>query len=76
MVIFIFLGDLTPAQALDLLCTQNYLMIDIRSEKDKNKAGIPRLPSSAKNKIISVPYVLCSFLVPFLITETERSKKE
>ncbi|KAK4383333.1 Calcium sensing receptor, chloroplastic [Sesamum angolense] len=25
------------------------------SEKDKDKAGIPRLPSSAKNKLISIP---------------------
>ncbi|KAJ4973328.1 hypothetical protein NE237_006502 [Protea cynaroides] len=48
-------GELTPAQTLDLLCTQNHVMIDIRSEKDKNNAGIPRLPSSAKDKIISVP---------------------
>lgn len=48
-------GDLSPAQALDLISSQNYLMIDIRSEKDKNKAGIPRLPSAAKNKMISVP---------------------
>lgn len=30
-------------------------MIDIRSEKDKDKAGIPRLPSSAKNKMIAIP---------------------
>ncbi|CAI9754115.1 unnamed protein product [Fraxinus pennsylvanica] len=48
-------GDLTPAQTLDLMSTKNYLMIDIRSEKDKNKAGVPRLPSSAKNKVISIP---------------------
>lgn len=48
-------GKLTPAQTLDLLCTQNYLLIDIRSEKDKNKAGVPRLPPSAKNKIIPIP---------------------
>ncbi|XP_043699425.1 calcium sensing receptor, chloroplastic [Telopea speciosissima] len=48
-------GELTPAQTLDLLCTQNHFMIDIRSEGDKNKAGIPRLPPSAKNKMISVP---------------------
>lgn len=48
-------GELTPAQALDLLCSRNHIMIDIRSEKDKNKAGIPRLPSSAKNKMIGIP---------------------
>ncbi|KAJ1392314.1 Rhodanese-like domain [Sesbania bispinosa] len=48
-------GDLTPAQTLDLISTQNYILIDIRSEKDKDKAGIPRLPSSAKNKMIPIP---------------------
>ncbi|EPS69131.1 extracellular calcium sensing receptor, partial [Genlisea aurea] len=48
-------GDLSPAQALDLLCTKNYVMIDIRSEKDKDKAGIPRLPSGAISKVVSIP---------------------
>ncbi|XP_004508601.1 calcium sensing receptor, chloroplastic [Cicer arietinum] len=48
-------GNLTPAQTLDVLCTQNYVLIDIRSEKDKDKAGIPRLPSSAKNKMVAIP---------------------
>ncbi|AES91348.2 extracellular calcium sensing receptor [Medicago truncatula] len=48
-------GDLTPAQTLDMLCTQNYILIDIRSEKDKDKSGIPRLPSSAKNKMVAIP---------------------
>ncbi|KAL7114786.1 hypothetical protein ACP275_04G143400 [Erythranthe tilingii] len=48
-------GQLTPAQSLDLMSTKNYIMIDIRSEKDKDKAGIPRLPSSAKSKLISIP---------------------
>ncbi|KAL8478737.1 hypothetical protein ACS0TY_030571 [Phlomoides rotata] len=48
-------GDLTPAQTLDLMSTKNYILIDIRSEKDKDKTGVPRLPSSAKNKLISIP---------------------
>ncbi|KAM4106771.1 hypothetical protein ACB094_04G090600 [Castanea mollissima] len=48
-------GELTPAQTLDLISTKNHLMIDIRSEKDKDKAGIPRLPSSAKNRMIAIP---------------------
>lgn len=48
-------GELTPAQALDSLCSKNYLLVDIRSEKDKDKAGIPRLPSSAKNRMIAIP---------------------
>ncbi|XP_023926645.1 calcium sensing receptor, chloroplastic isoform X2 [Quercus suber] len=48
-------GELTPAQTLDLISTKNHLMIDIRSDKDKDKAGIPRLPSSAKNRMIAIP---------------------
>lgn len=48
-------GNLSAPQTLDLISSQNYLLLDIRSEKDKNKAGIPRLPSDAKNKMISVP---------------------
>lgn len=48
-------GGLTPAQTLDMMCTQNYYMIDIRSEKDKNKAGIPLLPPSAKSQMIPIP---------------------
>ncbi|XP_021611753.1 calcium sensing receptor, chloroplastic [Manihot esculenta] len=48
-------GDLTPAQTLDLVSEKNYVMIDIRSEKDKDKAGIPRLPSNAKNRMIAIP---------------------
>ncbi|XP_059640026.1 calcium sensing receptor, chloroplastic [Cornus florida] len=50
-----FKGELTPAQTLDLMSTKNHLMIDIRSEKEKDKAGIPRLPSGAKNKMIAIP---------------------
>lgn len=48
-------GELTPAQTLDLMSTKNYNLIDIRSETDKGKAGVPRLPSNAKNKMISIP---------------------
>ncbi|KAK1297009.1 hypothetical protein QJS10_CPB15g00924 [Acorus calamus] len=48
-------GSLSPAQTLDLISKQNHFLIDIRPEKDKSKAGIPRLPSSTKNKLISIP---------------------
>ncbi|KAL5987570.1 hypothetical protein ACLOJK_035319 [Asimina triloba] len=48
-------GDLSPAQALHMISSQNHLIIDIRSEKDKNKAGIPRPPNDVRNKIISIP---------------------
>lgn len=49
------LGQLTPAQTLDLMTTNNHIMIDIRSEKDKDKAGIPRLPSDATNRMVAIP---------------------
>lgn len=49
------LGELSPAQTLDLISSSNYFLIDIRSEKDKDKSGIPRLPSSAKNQSIAIP---------------------
>ncbi|XP_038896074.1 calcium sensing receptor, chloroplastic [Benincasa hispida] len=48
-------GELSPAQTLDLISSSNYFLIDIRSEKDKDKSGIPRLPSSAKNQSIAIP---------------------
>nr|CAB3450964.1 unnamed protein product [Digitaria exilis] len=46
-------GDLTPAQALDKVTTQDYVLIDVRTDKDKAKAGVPQLPSNAKNKLVS-----------------------
>lgn len=55
LLLYYYVGELTPAQTLDLLSTQNYVLIDIRSEKDKNKTGVPRLPSSAKNRMIAIP---------------------
>ncbi|KAI6675572.1 hypothetical protein NL676_003478 [Syzygium grande] len=48
-------GNLTPAQTLDLISTKSHILIDIRSEKEKDKAGVPRLPSSAKNRMIAIP---------------------
>jgi hypothetical protein len=55
-------GDLSPAQALDMVTSQDYIIIDVRSEKDKGKDGVPQLPSNAKNKLISLPYASFSFL--------------
>jgi hypothetical protein len=49
-------GELTPAQALDMVTTKDYVLIDVRTDKDKAKAGVPQLPSNAKNKLISLPY--------------------
>jgi hypothetical protein len=38
------------------------VLIDVRSDKDKAKAGVPQLPSNSKNKLISVPYAVLSSL--------------
>lgn len=45
-----------------MVTSQGYLIIDVRSENDKGKAGVPQLPSNAKNKIIALP---CAFF-PFI----------
>lgn len=48
-------GEFTAPQALDLLSKEDYTLIDVRSEKDKAKAGVPSLPRNAKNKFLPVP---------------------
>ncbi|MCO5610762.1 hypothetical protein L7F22_065003 [Adiantum nelumboides] len=48
-------GDLSAAQVLDLLSSSNYVLIDVRTEKEKGKSGLPSLPRNAKNKFLSVP---------------------
>ncbi|KAI5064189.1 hypothetical protein GOP47_0020859 [Adiantum capillus-veneris] len=48
-------GDLSAAQVLDLLSSSNYMLIDIRTEKEKAKSGLPSLPRNAKSKFLSVP---------------------
>ncbi|RWR94929.1 Rhodanese-like domain-containing protein [Cinnamomum micranthum f. kanehirae] len=69
-------GNLSPAQALDLICSQNYLMIDIRPEQDKNKSGIPRLPSSAKNKMISIPLEELPSKIRGLVRNVKKAEAE
>jgi len=48
-------GDLTAAQALDLLSKEDYVLVDVRSEKEKAKSGVPSLPRNAKNKFLPIP---------------------
>ncbi|KAH7437551.1 hypothetical protein KP509_05G078000 [Ceratopteris richardii] len=48
-------GDLSAAQVLDLLNSSNYVLIDVRTDKDKAKSGLPSLPRNAKNKYLSIP---------------------
>uniref|UniRef100_A0A0D3FA15 Rhodanese domain-containing protein n=3 Tax=Oryza TaxID=4527 RepID=A0A0D3FA15_9ORYZ len=38
-----------------MVTSQDYVLIDVRTEKDKAKTGVPQLPSNAKNKLISIP---------------------
>ncbi|KAL5064946.1 hypothetical protein RYX36_026683 [Vicia faba] len=69
-------GDLTPAQTLDMLCTQNYILVDVRTEKDKDKTGIPRLPSSAKNKMVAIPLEEVSSKIKGLVRNVKRVEAE
>lgn len=48
-------GDLSAAQVLDLLNSSNYLLVDVRTEKEKSKSGLPSLPRNAKSKFLSIP---------------------
>ncbi|XP_068638810.1 calcium sensing receptor, chloroplastic [Aristolochia californica] len=69
-------GNLTPAQALDMISAKNYLLIDIRSEKDKGKAGIPRFPSNARNKIISISLEELPSKIKGLVRNTKKLEAE
>ncbi|XP_071728260.1 calcium sensing receptor, chloroplastic [Rutidosis leptorrhynchoides] len=69
-------GDLTPAQVLDLVSTQNYTLIDIRSENEKDKSGVPRLPSSAKNKMIAIPLEELPSKLKGLVKSTKKVEAE
>uniref|UniRef100_A0A0D2ZTY6 AMP-dependent synthetase/ligase domain-containing protein n=1 Tax=Brassica oleracea var. oleracea TaxID=109376 RepID=A0A0D2ZTY6_BRAOL len=71
-----FANDLTPAQTLDLLCSKNYLMVDIRSEKEKEKSGIPRLPSNAKNSMIAIPLEELPNKVKGIVRNSKRVEAE
>lgn len=48
-------GNLSAAQALDLLSKADYVLIDIRKEKERSKAGVPSLPRNARSKTLSIP---------------------
>nr|ABD64881.1 putative arsenate reductase [Pteris vittata] len=48
-------GDLSAAQVLDLLSSSNYVLIDVRTEKEKAKSGLPSLPRNVKNKYVPIP---------------------
>ena len=69
-------GELTPAQVLDLVSSNNYTLIDIRSENDKDKSGIPRLPASAKNKMIAIPLEDLPSKLKGLVRNTKKLEAE
>lgn len=50
-----YAGDLAAAQALDLLLQQNYTLIDIRTDKEKERSGVPSLPNNARSKYVALP---------------------
>ncbi|KAI3777488.1 hypothetical protein L1987_47288 [Smallanthus sonchifolius] len=69
-------GELTPAQVLDLVSSNNYTLIDIRSENDKDKSGVPRLPASAKNKMIAIPLEDLPSKLKGLVRNTKKLEAE
>ncbi|KAL6635067.1 hypothetical protein ACP70R_027738 [Stipagrostis hirtigluma subsp. patula] len=69
-------GDLTPAQALDMVTTRDYILIDVRSDKDKAKAGVPQLPSNAKNRLISVPLEELPGKLKGMVRNTKKAEAE
>ncbi|KAF7080208.1 hypothetical protein CFC21_084316 [Triticum aestivum] len=69
-------GDLSPAQALDMVASQGYLIIDVRTENDKAKAGVPQLPSNAKNKIIALPLEELPNKIKGMVRNAKRAEAE
>lgn len=49
--------DLTPAQALDLLLSDgDSVLIDLRSNREKEGSGIPDVPGSASSRLIELEF--------------------
>ncbi|GAX74748.1 hypothetical protein CEUSTIGMA_g2195.t1 [Chlamydomonas eustigma] len=51
-----YAGEITAAQVLDALSEGSCVLVDVRSEKDKENSGIPDVPSSVSNKIIDFDF--------------------
>eukprot|EP00475_Leptophrys_vorax_P028772 TRINITY_DN41865_c0_g1_i1.p1 TRINITY_DN41865_c0_g1~~TRINITY_DN41865_c0_g1_i1.p1 ORF type:complete len:404 (+),score=68.10 TRINITY_DN41865_c0_g1_i1:76-1287(+) len=49
-----YAGEFTAAQALDLLSTEDYTLIDVRTDSQKSRSGTPSLPRNAKSKLVTV----------------------
>ncbi|CAI5944932.1 unnamed protein product [Closterium sp. NIES-64] len=50
-----YAGELTAAQALDVLEREESVLVDVRSEDQKLSSGVPSLPRGLSRKIIYVP---------------------
>lgn len=47
--------DFTAAQALDLLTKEDYTLVDVRTDTQRARTGVPALPRNAKKKLVAVP---------------------
>lgn len=50
-----YAGELRPQQVLDLLNTQDTLLVDIRPDAQRQKDGLPRLRLAARFKAVAFP---------------------
>ena len=48
-------GDLTALQSLDVLTTEESVLVDVRSEAQKGAIGVPSLPRAYSKRIIAFP---------------------
>eukprot|EP00898_Chlorokybus_atmophyticus_P001397 jgi/Chlat1/2258/Chrsp17S02570 len=49
-----FAGTVTAPQALDALTKDKVYLIDVRTEDEKRRSGVPKLPRGAQNKLVNV----------------------
>lgn len=59
-----------------MVASQGYLIIDVRTENDKAKAGVPQLPSNAKNKIIALPLEELPNKIKGMVRNAKRAEAE
>eukprot|EP00271_Cylindrocystis_brebissonii_P003159 TRINITY_DN1391_c0_g1_i2.p1 TRINITY_DN1391_c0_g1~~TRINITY_DN1391_c0_g1_i2.p1 ORF type:complete len:363 (-),score=111.18 TRINITY_DN1391_c0_g1_i2:722-1810(-) len=50
-----FAGELTAPQTLDLLTSSEFLLVDVRTEKERSRSGNPALPRNAAKKRFNIP---------------------
>lgn len=52
-----YAGDLTPVQALDALANEgSAVLVDVRSAREKEAAGLPEVASSASGRVLEVEF--------------------